>query len=794
MPKMPDDELVALCEAEMTRALGASGGDISEERSDAMDRYLGKEYGNEVDGRSQVRTREVADTIEWILPSLMRIFTDADNALVFEPHGPEDEDAAQQETDRVAHEVYVRNNGFMVLYSLFKDALLSKVGVAKVFWDEEEHTERETYRNLLDIELQYLLADDSMQREVLDFAQDETGISVTFATTTKRGKVRVLPVPPEEFGIDNRMTSLDPADAYFAYHQTKKTRSDLIEAGYSRKIVEDLPADDQDTDAENLARYDKSDDDYGDVHRALQTITVAECYVRADRDDDGIAELLKVTLAGGGDGRTLLDVEECDAIPFISLTPVPITHKYCGLSIADLVSDIQEIKTVLLRNMLDSMYLANNGRTAASNRVELEDLKVVRPGGIVRVDTEGPDVAGHISPVISAPIPAESFGLLEYLDGVLQQRTGVGDQVMGLDSASLSQIQTTALAQASDAARMRIELIARIFAETGVRRLFLRTHELLQKHQDKQEVVKLRNQWVQVNPSEWRTRENCKVLVGVGNASTQRRQMALQQVLQLQQVAVQAGAMGMLVTPDNIYRAAHDLMESMGIKEPALYLTDPKTQQPQQPPPDPKMIEVQMKGQIEQAKLQLEGQRIQIEQAKLQQQGQVDQLETVLKAKETELKSQIETLKANSAMQRQSIDERSQMLNASASAQKALSDAHATRLQQRIDMIEAEKDRQLEAYKAQLDATVKLQIESVKQAQAQSQMANDAAASEQQQRQGETVATLYSQIEALTESLRELEEARSQPMDVERDTDGRITKVGGRLVERDENGLVRRLH
>jgi hypothetical protein len=760
-----------------------------------MDRYLGKPYGNEVEGRSQVRTREVADTIEWILPSLMRIFTDADNALKFEPHGPEDEDAAQQETDRVAYEVYSRNRGFLTLYTLFKDALLSKVGTAKVFWDEEERVERETYQHLLDIELQALMADDSVQREILDFAQDEMGgISVTFATTSKRGKVCILPVPPEEFGIDSRTTSLDPADASFAYHKTKKTRSELIEDGYARKLVEDLPADDADTGEEEEARYDKSDDEGLDLHRAMQQITVTECYVRVDRNDDGIAELLKVTLAGGGTGRTLLDVEECDAIPFVSVCPVPITHKFTGLSIADLVEDIQEIKTVLLRNMLDSMYLANNGRTAASNRVELEDLKVVRPGGIVRVDTEGPDVAGHISPVISAPIPAESFGLLEYLDGVLKQRTGVGDEVMGLDASSLSQIQTTALAQAYDAARMRIELIARIFAETGVRRLFLRTHELLQKHQDKAEVVKLRNQWVQVNPSEWRTRENVQVLVGIGNSSTQRKQMALQQVLQLQQVAVQAGALGMLVTPDNIYRAAHDLLEAHGIKDPSLYLTDPRQMPPQQPQPDPKLIEVQGRLQIDQAKVQIEQQRLQIDAAKLQQQGQLDQLETVLKAKETELKSQIETLKANAAMQKQAIDEKSQVMNATASAQKALSDAHATRLQQRIDMVEAEKNRQLEAYKAQLDAAVKLQIESLKSEQAQSKQMLDTAMGEQRQQQGETVATLYQQIEALTEALHEMEEARSQPMEVERDEEGRITKVGGRMVERDENGLVRRLH
>src|SRR5512139_2200209 len=797
MAKMRDEELVALCEAEIKAALGASGGDISTERADAIDRYLGKPLGNEVEGRSKVRTREVADTIEWILPSLMRIFTDADNAVVFDPVGQEDEDAAQQETDRVAYEVYTRNQGFMVLYTLFKDALLSKVGVAKVYWDEDEKTERETYQHLHELELQALLSDTSVQREIIDFSQDEMGLNVAFATTKKSGLVRVLNTPPEEFGIDNRSTSLDPADAYFCYHETKQTRSELIEAGYDRKLVDDLPADDDDSGAEEEARNDKSDDaGVADLMRGMERITVTECYVRADRNDDGIAELLKVTLAGGGEGRELLEVEETDFIPFVACTPVPLPHKFTGLSVADLVTDLQEIKTVLLRNMLDSMYLANNPQTAASNRVELEDLKTRRVGGIVRVDTEMADVAGHLAPVVTDRVPPESFSLLEYLDGVLKQRTGVGDEVMGLDASSLSQIQTTALAQAYDAARMRIEMIARIFAETGVKSLFLRVHELLQKHQDKREVIKLRNQWVPVNPAEWRTRENVRVQIGIGNANVAKRQLALQQVLSFQQMAVQAGLMGTLVTMDNVYNAASDMAEALGLRDPSRYLTDPRQAPPQQPKPDPKMIEVQGKMQIEQARLQLDGQRLQIEAAKMQQSGQVDQLQMALKQRESELKAQIEQLKAQSAMQKQLVDERSQVMNAHASAAKLYSDANREQMQQRIDLIEAEKDRQLQAYMAQLDAATKLQIEGLKSQASQvisEQGQQIEGENESRARDGEMVASLYERIEGLTEAIREMEEERRSPLEFERDDTGRTVRVGGREVVRGPDGRVIRL-
>jgi hypothetical protein len=800
MAKMRDEELVALCEAEITVALGASGGDISKSRADALDRYLRKPLGNEVAGRSQVRTGEVADTIEWILPSLMRIFTDADNAVEFAPQGPEDEDAAKQETDRVAYEVYNRNPGFLRLYMLMKDALLSKVGIAKVVWDEEETTERETYQHLLDIELQALLADTSVKREILDWSQDESGISVSFATTRKRGRVDIQNVPPEEYGQDNRTSSLDPADCYFAYHETKLTRSELIEEGYDRKLVDDLPADDEVEGSEEDSRNEGMDDAaVAETLRGMERITITECYIRADRNDDGIAELLKVTLAGGDSGREILEVEETDAILFVALTPVPIPHRFCGLSVADLVMDIQEIKTAILRQNLDSMYLSNNPQTAISNRVSIPDMQDRRVGGLVPVDTEQPDVQGHFAPIIVPSMGQEGFGMLEYMDSILRQRTGVGDEVMGLDASSLSQIQTTALAQAYDAARMRIEMIARIFAETGIKALFLRTHELLQKHQDKAEVVKLRNRWVQVNPAEWRTRENVNVRIGVGNSSQMQRQAALQQIIGLQQTLAQAGAMGQLLTPEHMYKAVSDMVEALGMKDPSLYFADPKQMPPKQPPPpDPKLIEVQMKAQIEQAKVQIDQQRLQIEAAKLQQSGQVDQLQMALKTRESELKAQIEQLKAQSAMQKQIVDERSQVMNAQANAAKLYSDANTSQMQQRIDLIEAEKDRALEAYKAQLDAAVRLQIEDMK-AQASQVMTAQAeqagaAAEEKGQRDGEVVATLYERIEALTEALREMEEERKAPLEFERDeTTGRAIRVGGREVVRGPDGRVLRL-
>jgi hypothetical protein len=550
----------------------AHSADLSEERARAMDYYLGEKLGNEVEGRSQVRTREVLDTVEWVLPSLIRIFADAENICAFEPIGPEDEEAAKQETDAVEHVFWRENAGFNNLYAFLKDGLLSKNGILKVWWDETPDEEREEYEGINEWELAQLLQDQGAETEVLDSSVNEDGtFNVTILARKANGKICIEPCPPEEFGISRDARSIYPEDAPFSFHRTRRTKAELVAEGYDVDTVKGLPSNTTDVlTQERLSRRyladEREDYDYGD-HWSLERVWVTECYLRIDRDDDGVAELLCVKLAGQDSnyatGSTLLEVYEVDRVPFVVWAPIMRTHTFYGLSMADLVMDLQEISTSLTRQMLDSTYLANNGRTAVNDRVNLDDLLTSRPGGIVRVEGADPP-SNSVMPIPQQPVPAQSFEMLERLDEMRQKRTGVGDEVAALDNDSLAKINTGVAALAYDASRSKIELIGRIAAEVGLRPLFLRIHELLRKKSEgKRIALRTRNGWVQTRPQEWRERTDMTVQVGIGRVSRERRLIALNEVITKQAEAVQAGALGVILTPDNLYRSFSDYVREL---------------------------------------------------------------------------------------------------------------------------------------------------------------------------------------------------------------------------------------
>ena len=336
--KMTERELAAHLEGEITSSLGYLDGKLTTQRSDALDRYYGKKYGNEQEGRSQIVTRDVADVIEWIMPSLMKIFTGGDKVVKFEPVGPEDVEMAKQSTDYVNHVIMRQNPGFSIIYQWFKDALLQKNGIVKHYWDDTSETLREEYKNLTEEEFTALLMDDSVEvkqhtenggeeENVISLQPQQITHDVVVSRTYDDGQVRIEPVPPEEFLINKYAKTIE--DARFVGHRVKRTKSELLEQGYPKSKVEKAFTNDEaDYKAERLARFshEQSSAPEGDIDEG---IWITECYVRVDFDNDGIDELRKVTKVGD----VLFDNEAVDSVPFSSLTPIPMPHKFYGLSI-----------------------------------------------------------------------------------------------------------------------------------------------------------------------------------------------------------------------------------------------------------------------------------------------------------------------------------------------------------------------------------------------------------------------------------------------------------------------------
>ena len=647
--KMSSDEIVAHLEAEIEQATGHMNSELSNQREDSMKYYLGEKFGNEIDGRSEIVTTDVRDTIEYIMPSLMRIFTTHNNIAEFEPQGPEDVQMAEQATNYVNYVFNRQNNGFKVLYDVFKDALISKTGIIKHYWEEKKETRKETYTNLTETEYQSILANDELEviehteTVVQEAVKDDQGVEISpkmishdckVQYTRKEGQVKITSVPPEEFLISRRATSLE--DATFVCHRVKKSLSDLILEGYDPEIVEQIPSYAQsqaEYNEERLARFSFDDDSIppDDGEGPTKQVWIDECYVHLDLDGDGIAELRKITKGG----NYILDNVEIDMIPFSTICPLPIPHKFYGMSIADTVKDIQLIKSTIMRNLLDNMYLTNNARYAVlAGQVELDDLLTSRPGGIVR--TRAP---GAVTPLPTPQIQPYAFQMVQYLDGIREERSGVSKMSQGLNPDVLtSHVTSGAISAATESAMQRVELIARMFAETGVKDLFRNIYSLVQKYEDRKKVFYLNGNFVPLDVSRWREKLNCIVKVGVGSGNQMSKMQTMTSIMQIMGTLIQNGGLNRIVTEKNIFNATSEFINLAGYKNPSEFISNPDMMPPS-PPPEPTIDEkIQtQKSQVELQKLQTDAQ---LAAAELQLKQEMAAVELAIKQQELEIKKQ----------------------------------------------------------------------------------------------------------------------------------------------------------
>ena len=672
-------EVSSIVSSEIKSSLGYIGSDITEQRQKSLEYYFGEPFGNEQEGRSQVVSTDVSDVIESILPTLLRTFASSDEIVKCEPVTAEDEEVAKQASDYLNYIFNKDNDGFITLYTLFKDALIQKNGVAKIYWDTSTKRERESYERLSEDEYTMLVDEDGVKVKEHTEYDDESAIKekdkfleqleesgelidpmmlesinntpvpmlhdVVIERKETFGKVKIEAIPPEEFLIERRAKSINEAN--FVAHRTTVTRSQLIEAGFDSDKVYSLPSDSQDKyNEEKITRFRNLDNgpDSNSGEASTDEISIYECYIRIDEEGDGIAKLRKITLAGT-EGFNVLDNELCDSIPFVSLTPIIVPHRFYGRSVSEMTEDLQLIKSTVMRQLLDNMYLTNNNRVAVMDgQVNLDDLLTNRPGGVVR--TKG--APGQVMmPMQTQTINSQAFPMLEYLDTVREQRTGITRYSQGMDSDSLNKTATgvnTILSQA----QMRVELIARIFAETGVKDMFLKMFELVVKHQDKERIVKIRNNFVPFSPMEWRNRCNISVSVGLGVGSKDQQASILNNILQtqLKGLELQGSAAGPMITMKNIYNTLSKIVENAGLKNPAAFFTDPDVGQAQMPPPQPpqptefeKVSQMQVQGELQRKQMDTE---LQIKQLEQKYQEMMLKYETRVKELELQYGTQID--------------------------------------------------------------------------------------------------------------------------------------------------------
>lgn len=596
---VPSRDFRSLVVARRDNCVNFKDDKASRERMVALRFYRGDnldEYGDSGDGLSSVVSRDVMESVESMMPALVRPFVAGEEVVAFEPVGPEDEDGARQATDYVNHVFTTHNNAFRTVYDAMKDGLIYRLGIAKTVVEECEEGQPQEYSGIDEAELEALLGDGAEVAGAIE--QDEaTGLySLTIAPKRVK-KYRVHVVAPEEFLFEERLASLD--DATFLGHSKRITLADLIDMGIDEAKAFELKSGRPDSEESDSRFEGEDEEDWGDKDLA-RPVWVDECYIRCDPDDTGVLEWRKVIL--GGAQSTILSNEKADGHPYSAWTPIPIPHKLVGMSIYDITRDIQMNKTAIQREANNALYLANRPmRAVVEAHVNINDLLEPTVGGLVRVKS-----GANAGDVIQA-LPsggeiafAASSQMIEYWDTVREARTGVTRYNQGMDTDSLNKT-ATGMSIIASASQQRQELVARQFAEF-LKDIFKKLLGLVSTHAEPGEFIRLRGQWVPVDPTQWKTSYDMTVSVGLGTNNKDQLVGQLSRLLEIQQgiIEMQGGVEGPLVTLPNVHETLKRLQEAMGLKGDK-YFTDPGTapqEQSQEVPQDP-LAEPRLKAETE---------------------------------------------------------------------------------------------------------------------------------------------------------------------------------------------------
>ncbi len=757
--------------------------DLGRRRAQAMEAYLGMNTMPAPMGRSQVVDRSVYETISTLIPSLVRIFaSSSDEICKFVPVGAEDEQGADQTTAIVAHTVTQQNQWEQIFGDWLMDASLMMNGYCMAYWDESDAMVRETYENQSEDQLAALLTDgvavvqhsatvdEEATREAQEAykqalqqyqmaraqwqqvaaqaqqqgqpvpempqapppAQPVMQHTVVIERKANEGKVCLKVLPPEHTRVHVDTPDYTLNDCPFFEYKEQKTIAELREMGLD--VPEDV-SDSEDHDSEVDDARDRFgegaswDDESGPG--IMRKVWASMAWVMCDAGD-GVSRRYYCILVG----RTILHVEPVARIPVASMTPQPLPHRHIGLSIAEIVKDIQDIKTAVKRGGLDNLYLANNGRNVVSDRVNLADLVDSRPGGVIRLLDGALPGEGHVMPLVHPLAFDQIIGSLEYFDQERQNRSGAMRGAAGLEANAMNKaaVGTTVAMQSHSA--MRTEHIARTMAP-AVEYLFSVVHELISKHRNKGLTLKLQGKWITVDPQSWRTKRDVRISVGVGAGNKESMMQQLGNVLGAQ---MQVGLPMGLVGRDNIRATNVEILKLAGFSNPDKFWPDPQTLPPQQPQPSPEQVKAQAQMQLEQFKAQQDQQKFQAEQQievqRLQLQAQVDAQREEMQARQKQLE-----------MQQQ---------------------AELAQLNARYAAEADQRKLEFEQWKASLDASVKLEIAN-KSAQTTMDTAQISKAPD-------------TRVDKLIETIRRLEEEASQPAEIIRGPDGKAVgfKKGGR--------------
>ena len=596
LTELNESELLASLERNIDAADSYANSEIGDQRDKGHRYYYGQPLGNERRGRSQHVSMDVFDAVESVKSLMMETFTADRNVCRFDPQTAEDFMPAKMATALANFIFYRENKGTKILHDVIHDGLVAKTGVVKRYYKDYYEYEEETFEGLDEASFSVLASDpavtiteyvedmqmvqgqDPQTGEMLEMAQ--VMYSGELVRKIEKSKVCIETIPPEDFLVTPRAT--DEEDADFCSHRTTRTRGELLAEGFDPEIVARLDEDRGMHEDGSLGR-DSVDsfrhDEYEDSDKDREYVTVYESYIKKYREDLRKCVFLKVMHSR----RVLLDVEMVSEKPFRYFTPFPLPHRFHGMSLADVLFDIQKTQSSLKRGVVDHTFMTNTSRFIANLSLvkNPRDLLDNRVGAVIDVNSPNPESV--VRPMPMPNLSGTVFQAMESLETEKESRSGMSRMARGMDSTVVSkQNSSDLITQFMNASNRRIMVMARNFAENFLKPLMHDIYRLAVENESQEKFVQLDGQFVPENPAFLGNRTEMTVAVALTPEEQAKEAQMLLSLDQQFTMNPNDPNMGGLYGAQQRHALLSRAFELMNVKSSGMYLFDPNSPEYQQ--------------------------------------------------------------------------------------------------------------------------------------------------------------------------------------------------------------------
>jgi hypothetical protein len=595
--EIDQEALLSTLERNIDAADTYANSEVGEQRDKAHRYYYGEPMGNEIRGRSHHVSMDVFDAVEAVKAMMLETFSADRNICKFDPQSAEDVMPAKMATALTNYVFYRQNNGHKVLTDVIHDALVAKTGIVKRYWKEDYRYDSEEFEGLDEASFNMLIADPAVELMTLEEVAQEvqvmdqtTGMPMMASQVMYSGELRrrrdvskvcVEAVEPEDFLISPRAKSIQDAD--FCSYRASRTRGELMSEGFDPALIERLDEEDMLKEDGSLGRDSvdsfRKDSTLLNDDKDREYVTVYESYIK--KHDESINECVYYKVIHSR--RVMLDVELVSEMPFRSFCPFPLPHRFYGMSLADVIVDLQKTMSSLKRGVVDHLFLTTTSRWVANLSLvkNPRDLLDNRVGAVIDVNSPNPEAV--VRPLPTPQLNGNVYTAIESMEQEKEARSGASRMSRGMDSTVVSkQNSSDLITQFMNASNRRIMVMCRNFAESFLKPLMHDIYKLAVQYERQEKLVQLDGQFVPVDPATLGDRTEMSVAVALTPEEQMKEAQMLLSLDQQFTMNPNDPSLGGLYGQQQRHALLSRAFELMNIKGGAQYLADPASPEFQQ--------------------------------------------------------------------------------------------------------------------------------------------------------------------------------------------------------------------